>query len=50
MPTNAFSFKDPAGVRRVTSTELRELFEFGFNHAGTWPSSRRVTPLQTTRS
>ena len=36
MPTNAFSFKDPAGVRRVTSTELRELFEFGFNHAGTW--------------
>jgi hypothetical protein len=36
MPTNAFVFRDQAEVHSVTSTELKEIFEFGFNHAGTW--------------
>ena len=36
MPTNVVLFRDPAQVRHVTSTELKELFEFGFDYPGTW--------------
>src|SRR6059058_3322361 len=36
MPSNVFLFRDPSRERRVTSTELQELFEFRLNHPGTY--------------